>query len=105
TDINGPPIALFFTTQHLQKQEFRDDLVTFFLFLETITLAFMAYFNLVTEEVITNIALLLPTLLVGLVVGEWLFECVKEKSFHKIMLLIVATISFGNLVYSIATSI
>jgi uncharacterized membrane protein YfcA len=87
--IGGPPVVLFFANQDVKKDIFRANIVAYF-----VTLGLMAipsYFmaGLLTGEVINNIILFLPAMIIGALIGIKLSKKVDEKFFKRVVLIIL----------------
>ncbi|MBA3045428.1 MAG: sulfite exporter TauE/SafE family protein [Candidatus Thermoplasmatota archaeon] len=89
--MSGPPLILFFSNQGFTKQEFRANLVVFFLFINIATLPFFLYAGYLTETVVSTSAILLPGMLLGTYAGMRLANRVDESKFKKgvLMLLLI----------------
>jgi len=97
--MSGPPLILFFSNQGFTKQEFRANLVAFFLFINIATLPFFLYAGNLNESVLVNSAILLPGMLLGTYSGIRLARKVDESKFKKgvlVLLLIFGSMSVAS---------
>ncbi len=87
--MSGPPVILFFANQGTRKDEFRANLVAYFLVLNIFSIPVFILNGLITGEVLNHSAYLLPALVTGMVLGNALAAKLPEKIFRKIALVIV----------------
>jgi uncharacterized membrane protein YfcA len=86
TGIPGPPVILFFTNQGMAKQAFRANLVMFFTCIGLVAVLSLLVGGLVTEEVLTRWAGLLPAVAAGTWVGVRLARRTNQARFRQITL-------------------
>lgn len=89
TQMSGPPVALFFANQGVEKQVFRANLVAYFMVLNVATIPSAAVGGLMTEQVLSYAALFLPSMIGGAIAGMALAHRVEESLFRKLALLMV----------------
>ena len=97
--ISGPPLIIFFANQDMGKQEFRANLIAFFLLINVIALPIFLYAGLLTTEVITNSGLLLPGMVLGAFIGSRFSTKIDEKRFKKltmVMIIIMGCMSLAS---------
>lgn len=92
TGMSGPPVVVFLTNQGVRKEVFRANLSAYFVALSWVRIGSYAVGGLLSAEVLTLAALLMPAALVGLWTGLRL-ECrVDEVVFRRLTLLtLIAT--------------
>ncbi len=92
TGMSGPPLVIFLTNQGVRKEVFRANLSAYFVALACVRIMSYGVGGLLSAEVLTLAALLMPAALVGLWTGLRL-ECrVDELIFRRLTLLtLIAT--------------
>ena len=89
TSLSGPPVILFFVNQGIEKQNFRANLVAYFMVLSLVaTLAFVIG-GVITTAVINYALWFLPSTILGAMIGIKLAPKVSEKLFRNFALIIV----------------
>ncbi len=89
TSMSGPPIVLFYSNQGLDKQSFRANLVIYFLFLNIVTAISYLIAGVFNGLVIKYSLIFLPIMIAGTLIGMVLTRRINEKTFKKVILLIV----------------
>jgi len=84
TTISGPPLAMMFNNQGLDKEEFRAALGTVRIAETTFTAIVYAFLGLYTSQSVHLIAPVAPALLIGLPLGTFLLRYVKAETFRRI---------------------
>ncbi|MCK5397966.1 MAG: sulfite exporter TauE/SafE family protein [Thermoplasmata archaeon] len=87
--MSGPPLIIFFSNQKMGKQEFRANLIAFFMFINLVTLPVFLFAGLLTSEIITISGILLPGLIVGAFIGSKLALKIDEARFKKMTTLLI----------------
>jgi uncharacterized protein len=96
TTISGPPLALFWNNQGLEKDEFRVALALVRSIESVCALAAYALLGLLTAESAGLIPWLAPGVLIGFPVGHWLVRKVGVETFRRVCMSFDAyLVSFG----------
>jgi uncharacterized protein len=96
TTISGPPLALFWNNQGLQKDEFKVALALVRSIESVCALAAYAYLGLLTQESASLLPWLAPGVLIGFPVGHWLVRKVGIETFRRVCMSFDAyLVSFG----------
>jgi len=97
TTISGPPLALLFNNQGLQKDEFRAALSLFRTSEALLTVGLYASLGLFASPEVWALAkLIVPFVIVGLPLGRLLFRNVQSETFRRIaMALDAVLVGFG----------
>lgn len=89
TGLAGPPVILFYNNQSIEPQEFRANLVAYFIMLDVVTLPSFFIAGLFTREAILLGVYLLPASLLGILAGIGINRLVKERLFRYIALFLI----------------
>ncbi len=84
TTISGPPLALFWNNQGLQKDDFKVALALIRSIESLCALAAYAYLGLLTSESAQLLPYLAPGVLIGFPLGHWLIRRVSVESFRRV---------------------
>jgi len=96
TTISGPPLALFWNNQGLQKDDFKVALALVRSIESLCALAAYAYLGLLTTESASLIPWLAPGVLIGFPLGHWLIRRVTVETFRRVCMSFDAyLVSFG----------
>ena len=87
--MSGPPLIIFFSNQEMNKQEFRANLIAFFMFINLVTLPVFLYTGLLTTDVITASGILLPGMILGAFAGSRLALKIDEARFKKLTMILI----------------
>ena len=87
--ISGPPIVLFFNNQRVEKTIFRANLIAYFFSLYVATVPAYVLGNLITIDLLTTSAIMVPIIFFGATLGIRLSRKVNEDVFKRITLLLV----------------
>ena len=87
--MSGPPLIIFFSNQEMNKQEFRANLIAFFMFINLVTLPGFLYTGLLTTDVITASGILLPGMILGDFAGSRLALKIDEARFKKLTMILI----------------
>ncbi|MFH0818540.1 MAG: sulfite exporter TauE/SafE family protein [Patescibacteria group bacterium] len=88
--VGGPPVALFFANQNMEKRIFRANIIAYFALLNIFTFLWFIYKGLINKEVIIMTGIFLPAVIIGLLLGIILHSKINENLFKKIILVIIA---------------
>jgi hypothetical protein len=97
--MSGPPLILFFSNQGFSKQEFKANLIAFFLFINIATLPVFLYTGALTPDVLGSSALLMPGMILGTLVGLKLANRIDEQRFKTgvlVLLLVFGCMSIAS---------
>jgi len=89
TSINGPPVALFYANQNVNKNEFKAKLAVYFLILGLMSIATLIYSDVLTLQRFQSTIILVPSMLIGFFIGLTFSHYVSESLFKKIALAII----------------
>lgn len=106
TSVNGPPIALYFLNEQMEKTQMRANMI--WIFAVHFIVMVIAYLAMDTYSVVddwTPFYYLLPASVVGIVLGEKFAGKVSQALFHKLSLVIVAAGGVMMLISSIESII
>ncbi len=96
TTISGPPLALFWNNQGLQKDDFKVALALVRSIESLCALAAYAYLGLLTMESASLLPWLVPGVLIGFPLGHWLVRHVGIETFRRVCMSFDAyLVSFG----------
>ena len=87
--MSGPPVILFFTNQELGKEEFRANLIVYFLILNLFTIPVFFVGGLFNSDTITAFLIVIPVLIIGSFLGIYLSGKVRKDIFRRVALVIV----------------
>lgn len=82
--LSGPPVVLFLTNQGVDKQVFRANLVLFGIVTNIFAIGNFLIGGMLSAEAAGNMAVLLPGLILGGVIGVRIARLIKETLFRKI---------------------
>jgi hypothetical protein len=89
--MSGPPLILFFSNQGMTKQEFRANLIAFFLFINIATLPVFLLTGSLTIHVLESSAILMPGMILGTLVGLRVASRIPEDRFRSAVLALLLT--------------
>lgn len=96
TTISGPPLALLFNNQGLDKEEFRVALATIRAFEAVITTGVYLVFGLFTFESLSLLPYMLPFVLIGIPLGAKIIARMDSEIFRRIcMSFDIALVGYG----------
>ena len=87
--ISGPPIVLFFNNQRVEKTVFRANLIAYFFSLYAATVPAYVLGNLITIDLLTSSAVMVPIIFLGASLGIRLSIRVDENVFRRITMFLV----------------
>ncbi len=90
TGLGGPPVVLFLLNQGLVTERFIGTLAAFFLFMGTITIGTFSSLGMVTADLLTKVAILLPSLWLGSYVGVKIVPKINVILFKRIVSSIIS---------------
>ena len=91
--IGGPPVVLFYFSSPAGNIAGRASLIAFFLVTDTIGLANLAAYELVTKDTLWLAAAFLPCLFAGVWLGSRSFKNADQDQFRKVVLIIMALLA------------
>ncbi len=89
TGLGGPPVIFFYTNQGLNTQEFRANIVAYFVMMNIVALSSFIIAGLLPGETVLFSAQLLPATLAGAIGGIVVNRWVREKLFRRIALVLI----------------
>jgi uncharacterized protein len=96
TTISGPPLALFWNNQGLEKDDFKVALALVRSIESLCALAAYLYLGLITSESVTLLPWLAPGVLLGFPLGHWLMRHISIETFRRVCMSFDAyLVSFG----------
>jgi uncharacterized membrane protein YfcA len=96
TTISGPPLALFWNNQGLEKNDFKTALAVVRSIESICALLAYAFLGLLTRESASILPWIAPGVLIGLPVGHWLVTRVGIETFRRVCMSFDAyLVSFG----------
>jgi uncharacterized membrane protein YfcA len=81
TGMGGPPFVIYFSSQHLKKEEFRAIAITLFLMMCGVSFFMLAMTGIVTRSILTYVSIFLPSLIIGYKVGQRLVGVINDRVF------------------------
>jgi len=88
--MSGPPVALFLSNQNTTKETFRANITMYAIILNCFTLAVFFGGGLLTKTVVVNTLWLIPSMFIGVVLGNALVARVSQPTFKKVVLVLVS---------------
>jgi len=85
TSLGGPPVVLFLLNQGLVKETFVATLAAYFLFTGMVCIGTFSSLGMITTDLLTKVAILLPTLWLGSYVGIKVLPRIDATLFRKIV--------------------
>lgn len=87
--MSGPPVALFLSNQGVSKEVFRANITVFGFILNIVTI--ITYFSsgLVNSTLIQHISWLLPSMIIGTIIGAKSIKYINNILFKKITLILI----------------
>lgn len=90
TSLAGPPAALFLVNQGLVKERFVGTLAAYFLVIGVISISAFSSLGMVTTNLLTKVAILIPTLWLGSYIGLKVLPRINATLFKRIAISIVS---------------
>lgn len=88
----GPPLLVYFAGARIEKSVLRGTTLAYFLFIYSLSLALQSFFASSTVKIWMHAAILTPVTLVGVYLGNRLFDLVDQKLFMRVIqVILVAT--------------
>ena len=84
TTISGPPLALMFNNQGMDKEEFRAALGTVRVFETTFTAIVYAFLGVFSSKSLQLVVPIAPAVLIGLPLGAFLLRYMRTETFRRI---------------------
>ena len=98
TSLGGPPVVLFLLNQGLVTERFVGTVAAYFLFIGSITIGAFSSLGMITTDILTKVAILLPTLWLGSYVGIKVLPRVKAPLFKRIASSLVSVTALAIIV-------
>jgi hypothetical protein len=95
--IPGPPILLYYLGGGTTAKQLRANVILFFFVLDCATLPWMAIQGLITGRILLTAALLLPTAILGVILGVRLFPLASERLFRVVAFGIIGAVALMSL--------
>ncbi len=89
SSMGGPPVILFQSNQQVNKDQFRANIIAYFLMMNIVSIPTFAMNGLVSAETVKYALMSLPTMIIGTVIGIKFAKKVDEELFRRIALIIV----------------
>jgi len=90
TSLAGPPVVLFLLNQGLVKERFVGTLAAYFLFFCVISIGAFSSLGVITTDLLTKVAILLPTLLLGSYIGIKVMPRIDVVLFKRLVASIIS---------------
>lgn len=103
--LSGPPIVLFMSNQGADKNAFRANITAYLFILNIFAVITMYAGGFLTDDVSNLVAVLLPALAVGVVLGILIARKVKEDLFKKIVLYLIIAMGAWTLIMAVRNMI
>ena len=88
--MSGPPIVLFLTNEDSPKVEFRANLTLYGAVTNIVTIVSFVFSGMMESNVLRQFGILLPSLVIGMVLGMFATRKIAEDLFRKIVLALLA---------------
>lgn len=98
--VGGPPVVLYLLVGPNPARTNRANLITYYIFLNGITVFSLYFHGAVNETTLGRIALLLPAQFVSLWAGSWLFRRATDAIYRKIALALLLAVALFGLLYT-----
>jgi hypothetical protein len=100
TGVGGPPVVLYLLAGPNTAGANRANLISYYVFLNGLTLAALYVQGVVDNHTVTRIVLLLPAQIVSLGMGAWLFHHASDAIYRRIALGLLIAVALFGLVYT-----
>jgi len=90
---NGPPVLIYSYLEGWEKKKMKASLVGFFTFTSVVIVLSHAIAGLVTEGILVHFLYLLPVIVVGIILGNYLFSRISAKIYNKVIIYSLIAIS------------
>ena len=87
--MSGPPVALFLSNQGVSKEVFRANITAFGFILNIVTITTYFSSGLVSTTLLQHIAWLLPSMIIGTIIGARSIKYINNILFKKITLVLI----------------
>ena len=98
TSLAGPPVVLFLLNQGLAKEKFIATLSAYFLFAGLVGVGTFSFMGMVTTDLLKNVGILLPALVVGFYLGIKVRAKIDAVLFKRVATFIVCITALINIV-------
>lgn len=87
--VPGPPLLLYFSGVGTDKATLRSTTLAYYLFVYFVSLVMQISFGCTNKEVWVSSLVAVPPLFVGILLGQWLFKWISQKTFRFITYVIL----------------
>lgn len=98
--LSGPPVILFLTNLGVGKAQFRATLTAFFWILNIATIVTFAIKGVFTFEVVKLTGILVPSLVIGVLIGIRLARKIKDEQFRKMTIILIFVMGIVSIISS-----
>ena len=89
--LSGPPITIFLINQKWEKLDFRNNLALYFSIIDTVTVISLFISGFITQETLIANLYLIPSVLIGYLIGKNILPLINQQLFTKIIIVIIMT--------------
>ena len=89
--LSGPPITIFLINQKWEKLDFRNNLALYFSIIDTVTVISLFVSGFITRETLVANLFLIPSVLIGYVIGKNILPIINQQIFTRIIIIIIMT--------------
>ena len=89
--LSGPPITIFLINQKWGKLDFRNNLALYFSIIDTVTVVSLFISGFITQETLIANLYLIPSVLIGYLIGKNILPLINQQLFTKIIIVIIMT--------------
>jgi uncharacterized membrane protein YfcA len=97
--IPGPPLLAYSSAISMDKKKLRSTTLAFYIVIYSVSFILQLIFNQTSEQVWISGGMSVPFVIIGIVIGQWLFKHINQMIFRRICLVILF-ITGIQLVYS-----
>lgn len=87
--VPGPPLLLYFSGAKIEKTTLRSTTLAYYLVVYFASLAMQMTFGGTTKQTWLSALVALPALFLGIIVGQWLFKWISQRTFQIITYMIL----------------
>lgn len=95
--VGGPPVVTFLMAGPFSAAQNRAAIILYFIFVQTIAMGMYWIGGLLVAQIIGASLLIMPTLMIGMWIGQNLFARASEAGFRRIALVFLMVIGFATL--------
>ena len=92
--MSGPPVALFMSNQNTKKEAFRANITIYVIVLNCFNLVNFFVSGLLTGHVLANSVWLIPSMIIGVAIGNIAVTRISQPVFRKIALVLIFSSGF-----------